>query len=41
MEEGWYEGILNGKLGLFPSNYVTRITDETSKEMYLNNTIDK
>ncbi|CAF2386819.1 unnamed protein product [Rotaria sp. Silwood2] len=32
VEEGWYEGILNGKLGLFPSNYVTRITDETSNK---------
>ncbi|CAF3543311.1 unnamed protein product [Adineta steineri] len=30
VEEGWYEGTLNGKLGLFPSNYVTRITDETN-----------
>ncbi|CAF0927877.1 unnamed protein product [Adineta ricciae] len=28
VEEGWYEGRLNGKLGLFPSNYVTRIHDE-------------
>ncbi|UJR36206.1 hypothetical protein I4U23_028938 [Adineta vaga] len=32
VEEGWYEGTLNGKLGLFPSNYVTRITDETSSK---------
>ncbi|CAF0824681.1 unnamed protein product [Rotaria sordida] len=32
VEEGWYEGILNGKVGLFPSNYVTRITDETSNK---------
>jgi len=27
-EEGWYEGILDGKHGLFPSNYVTRIPDD-------------
>ena len=31
VEEGWYEGVLDGKLGLFPSNYVTRLTEETSK----------
>ena len=31
VEEGWYEGVLDGKLGLFPSNYVTRVTEETSK----------
>ncbi|CAF5169296.1 unnamed protein product, partial [Rotaria magnacalcarata] len=24
VEEGWYEGMINGKVGLFPSNYVTR-----------------
>ncbi|CAF1563402.1 unnamed protein product [Rotaria magnacalcarata] len=30
VEEGWYEGMINGKVGLFPSNYVTRINDETS-----------
>ncbi|UJR09892.1 hypothetical protein I4U23_014114 [Adineta vaga] len=28
-EEGWYEGRLNGKIGLFPSNYVTRIHDDS------------
>ncbi|CAF1270187.1 unnamed protein product [Adineta steineri] len=28
VEEGWYEGVLNGKVGLFPSNYVTRIHDD-------------
>ncbi|CAF4954517.1 unnamed protein product, partial [Rotaria magnacalcarata] len=32
VEEGWYEGMINGKVGLFPSNYVTRINDETSKK---------
>ncbi|CAF0785341.1 unnamed protein product [Adineta ricciae] len=32
VEEGWYEGILDGKLGLFPSNYVTRITEENSSK---------
>ncbi len=31
VEEGWYEGILNGKHGLFPSNYVTRMAEEISK----------
>ncbi|CAF4755550.1 unnamed protein product [Rotaria socialis] len=30
VEEGWYEGTINGKMGLFPSNYVTRINDETN-----------
>lgn len=30
-EEGWYEGTLDGKQGLFPSNYVTRIHEEKSK----------
>lgn len=30
-EDGWYEGILDGKQGLFPSNYVTRIHDEKQK----------
>jgi len=30
VEEGWYEGILGDKKGLFPSNYVTRISDEAS-----------
>lgn len=30
VEEGWYEGMLGDKKGLFPSNYVTRITDEAS-----------
>ncbi|CAF1382771.1 unnamed protein product [Adineta ricciae] len=32
VEEGWYEGILDGKLGLFPSNYVTRITEENGSK---------
>ena len=31
VEEGWYEGVLGDRKGLFPSNYVTRITEETSK----------
>lgn len=22
-EDGWWEGVLNGKAGLFPGNYVT------------------
>lgn len=31
VEEGWYEGILDGNCGLFPSNYVTRIHDDKNK----------
>jgi hypothetical protein len=31
VEEGWYEGILDGNRGLFPSNYVTRIHDDKNK----------
>ncbi|CAF1022922.1 unnamed protein product, partial [Rotaria sordida] len=27
IEKGWYEGILDGKRGLFPSNYVIRINE--------------
>lgn len=30
VEEGWYEGVLDGKLGLFPSNYVTRLTEDNN-----------
>lgn len=25
VEDGWFEGTLNGKLGVFPSNYVEKI----------------
>ncbi|CAF5005489.1 unnamed protein product, partial [Rotaria sp. Silwood1] len=31
IEKGWYEGILNGKIGFFPSNYVIRINEDNSK----------
>jgi len=27
VEDGWYEGIYNGKKGVFPSNYVERIAE--------------
>jgi SH3 domain-containing kinase-binding protein 1 len=28
-EEGWWEGVLNGKRGVFPSNFVETIEEET------------
>lgn len=31
MEKGWYEGTINGKTGVFPSNHVIRINDEKNK----------
>ncbi|CAF0986085.1 unnamed protein product [Rotaria magnacalcarata] len=33
VEKGWYEGILNGKSGLFPSNYVTRINEDENSSI--------
>lgn len=27
VEEGWWEGSLNGKVGVFPSNFVEMIED--------------
>ena len=30
-EEGWWEGILNGKTGMFPSNFVEVIEEESGK----------
>ncbi|CAF1004192.1 unnamed protein product [Didymodactylos carnosus] len=30
VEDGWNEGELNGKIGVFPTNYVTRISDEAT-----------
>ena len=27
MEEGWWEGTLNGKHGVFPSNFVEMVED--------------
>ncbi|XP_072901971.1 SH3 domain-containing kinase-binding protein 1 isoform X2 [Hemitrygon akajei] len=28
VEEGWWEGILNGKTGMFPSNFIKELPDE-------------
>lgn len=30
VEDGWYEGIHNGKRGVFPSNYVEKLSDSTA-----------
>lgn len=27
VEEGWWEGILNGKTGMFPSNFIKELSD--------------
>lgn len=27
VEDGWYEGLLNGRRGVFPSNYVEKLND--------------
>ena len=35
VEDGWYEGICNGKQGVFPSNYVVKI------EPSLNSSVDE
>ena len=32
-EEGWWEGILNGKTGMFPSNFVEVVEDEGGKNL--------
>ncbi|XP_053562372.1 SH3 domain-containing kinase-binding protein 1 isoform X2 [Bombina bombina] len=29
VEEGWWEGVLNGKTGMFPSNFIKEMTSET------------
>ncbi|XP_029459224.1 SH3 domain-containing kinase-binding protein 1 isoform X2 [Rhinatrema bivittatum] len=29
VEEGWWEGILNGKTGMFPSNFIKELQDES------------
>lgn len=28
VEEGWWEGILNGKTGMFPSNFIKELPEE-------------
>lgn len=32
-EEGWWEGVVNGKVGMFPSNFVEVFEDEGSDEI--------
>lgn len=32
-EEGWWEGLCNGKKGVFPANFVEVIKESASKEM--------
>lgn len=27
MEEGWWEGVLNGKTGMFPSNFIKELLE--------------
>lgn len=39
-EEGWWRGVLNGKEGVFPSNFVVEIKSGSSRED-LANTIDE
>lgn len=29
VEEGWWEGVLNGKTGMFPSNFTKEVLAET------------
>lgn len=29
VEEGWWEGVLNGKTGMFPSNFIKDVGSET------------
>ncbi|KAH9524985.1 SH3-domain kinase binding protein 1 [Bulinus truncatus] len=42
VEEGWWEGSLNGKHGVFPSNFVELIEDQSSSdESVLTNSEDK
>lgn len=40
VEEGWYEGILNGQRGLFPSSFTTRIPDSKST-IWVQSTLDR
>lgn len=30
MEEGWWEGLLNGKTGMFPSNFTKEVLAESN-----------
>ena len=32
VEEGWWEGVANGKTGLFPSNFVELLDEEPETE---------
>lgn len=32
VEEGWWRGVLNGKKGVFPSNFVEEIDDSHSEK---------
>ena len=32
VEEGWYEGMFNGKKGVFPSNYVVKIENNENNK---------
>jgi hypothetical protein len=36
VEDGWYEGMYNGRQGVFPSNYVERITEMPQQQQLLN-----
>lgn len=29
VEEGWWEGVLNGKTGMFPSNFIKELSGES------------
>lgn len=41
VEDGWYEGIYNGMQGVFPSNYVEKVTETSSNDSYENNDIEQ
>lgn len=31
VEEGWWEGVLNGKTGMFPSNFIKELSGESDE----------
>ena len=37
IEDGWYEGLYNGKRGVFPSNYVEKINADNQLNTSTNN----